>query len=343
MMDDELAQADARRSSGGEKPTSEPFASRLKQEGLCLRRRRLEVVQVNLGRQCNQACRHCHVEAGPRRTERMAPATAHRILRLLAASPDVHTLDLTGGAPELNPSFRPLVREAVALGKKVLDRSNLTILLEEGQEDLAEFLARHGVHIVASLPCYTRDNVDRQRGPGVFDKSLRALRRLNRLGYGREGTGLELDLLHNPGGPGLPGDGRALERDYKERLRADFGVDFNRLLTLTNMPIGRFRRELETRGTLEGYRDLLTRHFNPAAAEKVMCRSLVSISWNGRLFDCDFNQTLDLPAGNGRSSTPRTVWDLPGFSFFNDGPIAWGDHCYGCTAGCGSSCQGRLV
>jgi len=342
-MDDGISQASVRWTGARKNPTSEPFAVRLEREGLRLERQRLEVVQVNLGRVCNQACRHCHVEAGPGRTEHMAPATARRIVRLLAASPEVHTLDLTGGAPELNPSFRRLVRAATALSKKVIDRSNLTILLEDGQEDLAEFLARHGVRIVASLPCYTRDNVDRQRGAGVFDKSLRALRRLNRLGYGREGTGLELDLLHNPGGVGLPGETAALERDYQQRLRTDFGVVFNRLLTLTNMPIGRFRRNLEQDGRLTAYRHLLARQFNPAAAEKVMCRSLVSISWDGRLFDCDFNQMLELPVGNGRPSTPRTVWDLPSFSFFNDGSIAWGDHCYGCTAGWGSSCGGRLV
>ncbi|MGD2115928.1 MAG: arsenosugar biosynthesis radical SAM protein ArsS [Acidobacteriota bacterium] len=321
-----------------ELPRVEPFSDRLEREGLRLERGPVETVQVNVGLLCNQACHHCHVDAGPRRVEQMDGRTARRVLELLARTPGVRTLDLTGGAPELNPWFRLLVGGGRELGVEVIDRSNLTVLLEPGQEDLPELLSRHGVRIVASLPCYTRENVDGQRGRGVFEKSVKALRLLNEHGYGRDGGELRLDLVYNPGGPHLPGDQEALERDYKARLWEDHGIEFDRLLTLANLPIHRFRDRLERDGRLSEYMELLAESFNPATVPGLMCRGLVSVGWNGHLYDCDFNQVLELPAG-GR---PRTVWDLESFSELDGGPIARGDHCYGCTAGRGSSCGGAL-
>lgn len=320
-------------------PRVEPFVDRLDREALTLDRQPLETFQVNVGKLCNQACHHCHVDAGPKRPEQMDERTARRALELLAASPAVRTLDITGGAPELNPWFRLLVEGARELGKEVIDRCNLTILFEPGQEDLARFLADHRVRVVASLPCYTSDNVDRQRGRGVFDKSIRALRLLNEHGYGLPEGDLELDLVFNPGGPSLPGAQAQLEADYRVRLLEDHGVRFSSLLTITNVPINRFREDLERSGRHDEYMDLLVGSFNPCAAREVMCRTLVSVSWDGVLYDCDFNQMLDLPVGDRR----RTLWDVASLSELDRGPIALDDHCYACCAGAGSSCRGALA
>jgi len=320
-------------------PRVEPFVDRLEREALVLDRKPLETLQVNVGKLCNQACHHCHVDAGPKRPEQMDERTARRILELLEASPGIRTVDITGGAPELNAWFRLLVEGARALGKDVIDRCNLTILFEPGQEDLARFLADHQVRVVASLPCYTSENVDRQRGRGVFNKSIRALQLLNEHGYGMEGSDLGLDLVFNPGGPSLPGAQEQLEADYRERLLADHGIHFSRLLTITNVPINRFRDDLERSGRYEEYMELLADSFNPCAAREVMCRTLVSVSWDGVLYDCDFNQMLDLPVGDRR----QTLWDVESLSDFDRGPIALDDHCYACCAGAGSSCGGALA
>ncbi|HET8940369.1 MAG TPA: arsenosugar biosynthesis radical SAM (seleno)protein ArsS [Rudaea sp.] len=316
-----------------------PFALSLRRHGVTLPRTRLEILQVNVGKLCDLACHHCHVEAGPKRSEIMQEKTVERILQLLAAAPGVHTLDLTGGAPEMNPHFRTLVREARALGKTVLDRCNLTVLFLPEQHDTARFLADQGVKVVASLPCYTKANVEKQRGRHVFDPSIRALRDLNALGYGQADSGLELDLVYNPVGASLPAPQGKLEVDYKRELHDHFGIVFNRLFTITNMPIKRFLHLLEREGQYERYMQMLLEAFNPQAAFGVMCRNLLSVSWDGQLYDCDFNQALELPLGRHR----RTLWDIESLSDIENGPIAFADHCYGCTAGAGSSCHGALA
>jgi radical SAM/Cys-rich protein len=296
----------------------------------------VETLQVNVGRRCDLACHHCHVEAGPKRREMMTPRTAEHVLRVLERNPRLTTLDITGGAPELHEVFRPLVRGARALGRRVIDRCNLTVLLEPGQEDTAVFLAAHGVDVVASLPCYGADNVDRQRGRGVFDRSIEALRRLNALGYGVEGSGLGLDLVYNPQGATLPPDQGALEARYREELREGFGIAFRHLLTITNMPIRRFARQLEREGRSAEYLSLLVNHFNPDTVPALMCRSLVSVGWDGALYDCDFNQMLELPLAAG----PVAIDGLEDLSTLEGDPIATASHCHGCTAGAGSSCGG---
>jgi radical SAM/Cys-rich protein len=317
------------------------FDEALARAGLpALRRSPVVTLQVNLGKKCNNACLHCHVEAGPARTEAMSLGTVGRLIDLIAASPAVTTVDLTGGAPELNPGFRRLVSAARALGREVIDRCNLTVLLEPGQEGLAEFLATQRVHVVASLPCYTEENVDRQRGKGVYRQSLEALRRLNALGYGRPGSGLVLDLVYNPFGPSLPGAQAALEQDYRRELRARAGIEFNHLLTMTNVPIARFGSTLERTGKAHAYQALLERSFNSATVASLMCRSLVSVGWDGRLHDCDFNQMLGF--GLGGASAPRTVFDLESFEGLAARPVATARHCFACTAGAGSSCSGAL-
>jgi radical SAM/Cys-rich protein len=316
------------------------FAAALQGAGLPrLRRASASTLQLNLTRRCNLACHHCHVEASPVRTEAMDDATVARVLALLEASPGVECVDLTGGAPELHPRFRALVHRARALGRGVIDRCNLTVFVEPGCADLPEFLAEQGVRVVASLPCYSRENVDRQRGRGVFEASIEALRRLNALGYGKAGSHLQLDLVFNPQGMALPGPQAALEADYRRELGQSFGIEFHRLLALANMPIARFARELERSGQTEAYMALLVNHFNPATLPHVMCRSLVSVDHAGRLFDCDFNQALDLPAGGAR----RSVWDVASLDELLEQPIATAAHCFGCTAGAGSSCGGALV
>ena len=304
-----------------------------------VRRGRLTTLQVNLGYRCNQSCVHCHVNAGPKRTEEMSALTAGQIIAFMNAS-GARELDLTGGAPELNPNFRWLVDAAVEHGVQVIDRCNLTILLEPGHEDLAEFLAARRVAVVASLPCYLDENVDRQRGKGVFDASIEGLLRLNALGYGGEDTDLRLDLVFNPQGPVLPPGQAELERAYKSELGRRFGVRFNRLLTLANMPIGRFGSTLISKGQFEGYLEVLRAAHVDANVEHVMCRHTVSIDWQGYAYDCDFNQMLGLPMRlNG---VPRThLTDLLGADV-EGRSIAIRDHCFGCTAGQGSSCGGAL-
>ncbi|MBI4169790.1 MAG: arsenosugar biosynthesis radical SAM protein ArsS [Acidobacteria bacterium] len=307
-----------------------------------LARGRLTTLQVNVGKLCNQACHHCHVEAGPNRTEIMPARVAWRVLELVAASPGIEVLDLTGGAPELNPGFRPLVRGARGLGRQVIDRCNLTVLFEPGQEDLPEFLAALQVHIIASLPCYRPENVEKQRGRGVFDRSIQALRRLNALGYGRPESALKLDLAYNPGGAFLPPPQGRLEATYKRELGRSFGIEFGRLLTLTNMPLNRFAAFLERTGQYGAYMGLLVNHFNPGTVAELMCRSLVSVGWDGRLYDCDFNQMLEIEIGAATDSGIRTIWDLRALDALAGRRIATGKHCFGCTAGAGSSCSGAL-
>ena len=297
------------------------------------------VLQLNLTRRCNLACHHCHVESSPRRTEAMDATVIERALALLERSPGIGSVDLTGGAPELHPSFRELVRAARACGRRVIDRCNLVVLDEPGHEDLAGFLASNRVEVVASLPCYESDNVDPQRGRGVFARSIAALERLNALGYGRPGSGLVLDLVHNPTGAFLPSAQAELEQSYKRELGRRHGIEFDRLLTLTNMPIRRYAEWLARRGELEAYQALLVNHFNPAAVPGLMCRTTVSVDWRGELFDCDFNQALDLPCGGKR----RTIFAIGSLDELEGEPIATGEHCFGCTAGAGSSCYGALA
>jgi len=300
----------------------------------------IDTLQVNLGYRCNQTCSHCHVAAGPRRTEQMSAATTSAVLAFLESNPGIRTLDLTGGAPEMNPNFRWLVRAARALGLTVIDRCNLTILLEPGYEDLARFLADTGVDIVASLPCYLEDNVDQQRGEGVFAKSIEALQRLNALGYGRSGGRLRLNLVYNPQGPVLPPPQQALETAYRGELRARHGIEFDRLLTLANMPIQRFRTRLRASGELHAYMDLLRSSHRDENLAAVMCRTLVSVDWQGYLYDCDFNQQLHLHLDAGAGT--RMHIGKATAAAVNGSRIRVGDHCWGCTAGQGSGCGGAL-
>ncbi|UJJ31157.1 arsenosugar biosynthesis radical SAM (seleno)protein ArsS [Halopseudomonas maritima] len=304
-----------------------------------LRRAALDTLQVNLTYRCNQRCLHCHVNAGPTRTE----STSDDLIALLHQVIDAHpvaTLDLTGGAPEMHPQFRALVSHARAAGIRVIDRCNLTILSEPGYEDLAEFLAAEQVAISASLPCYSRDNVDRQRGDGVFERSIAGLRQLNRLGYGQPGSPLELNLVYNPQGPSLPPPQQALEADYKSHLLEDFGIVFSHLHTITNQPIARFGSTLVSRGQFNDYMQLLRDNFRADNLPGLMCRSTVSVDWRGYLYDCDFNQMLDLPMPVLASDRPhlRELLNQP----LQNHPIATRDHCFACTAGQGSSCGGTL-
>ncbi len=315
-----------------------PFADALAASGLWpLRAAGIQVLQVNVGKLCNQTCRHCHVDAGPDRTEVMTRETMQLCLDALTQA-DIPTLDITGGAPELNPHFRWLVAQARALGRHVIDRCNLTVLLAPRFEDLPEFLARHRVEVVASLPCYLPANTDRQRGDGVFEKSVEALRRLNAVGYGQTG-GPPLTLVYNPVGPSLPPPQPQLEEAYRRELAARYGVAFSRLFTITNMPISRFLDDLLQSGRLDEYLHKLTGAFNPAAAAGVMCRTTLSVNWDGRLSDCDFNQMLDLGLAPG---LPAHVRDFDAGKLA-DRRVVTGQHCYGCTAGAGSGCQGAIV
>lgn len=301
-------------------------------------RSRLDTLQVNLGYKCNQTCLHCHVNAGPNRTEMMADDMLALVPQVLAAR-GIKTLDLTGGAPELNTGFRDLVRAARAQGVRVIDRCNLTILFEPGQDDLAEFLAEQQVEVVASMPCYSAANVDKQRGDGVFDKSIAALQRLNSLGYGQPGSGLTLNLVYNPQGAVLPPNQQQLQTDYKRELLAHFGIVFNDLFALTNMPIQRFGSTLVSKGTFDTYMALLQHSFQADNLAGVMCRTTVSVDWQGWLSDCDFNQQLGLPLGT--SGVRRHLRDLLNITL-QDQPIRVAGHCFGCTAGQGSSCGGAL-
>jgi len=305
-----------------------------------LQRRNVETLQVNLGYTCNQSCLHCHVNAGPNRTEQMDRRNMETVLEYLAAA-KVQTLDLTGGAPELNPLFRELVMRARGLGVQVIDRCNLTILEESGQEDLAGFLAAQQVQVIASLPCYTEELVDRQRGKGVYGSSIRGIRRLNALGYGQPGSALELNLVYNPQGPALPPAQSALEADYKRVLGETFGIVFNRLFTITNMPIARFGSTLISKGTFKGYMQLLRDNYREENLDALMCRSILSVDWQGWVYDCDFNQMLNLPLQH--AGRPRThLADLLNRSLEGNA-IVVKQHCFGCTAGNGSSCGGALV
>ena len=302
-----------------------------------VRRARLETLQLNLGYKCNQSCLHCHVNAGPTRTEMMSAQTVEDVLRF-AGTAAIKTVDVTGGAPELHPQFRELVERVRALGAHVIDRCNLTILEEPGQADLAAFLAGHEVEIIASLPCYTEELVDRQRGKGVHEKSMRALRQLNALGYGDR---LPLNLVYNPQGPSLPPPQEKLEADYKRILGEQYGVRFNRLYTLANMPIQRFGSTLVSKGQFDDYMDLLKRAHRPENVDAVMCRTLISVDWQGYVYDCDFNQMLGLDLKTkGRSRVHISALE-PGT--LDGNPISVRDHCYGCTAGQGSSCGGALA
>ena len=303
-----------------------------------IERARLDTLQVNLGYQCNQSCLHCHVNAGPHRTEMMDAATLALIPEVLAAR-GLGTLDLTGGAPELHDGFRDLVRAARAQGVRVIDRCNLTILFEPGQEGLGEFLAGQRVEIVASMPCYSAANVDKQRGEGVFDLSIAALKQLNALGYGQPGSGLVLNLVYNPQGASLPPDQQTLQADYKRELLAHFGIVFNDLFALTNMPIQRFGSTLVSKGSFDAYMELLKNSYQPHNLAGVMCRSTVSVDHQGWLSDCDFNQQLGLPLGT--SGLRRHLRDLLKTSI-DEQAIRVAGHCYGCTAGQGSSCGGAL-
>jgi len=316
-----------------------PFEERMRAVGLDpLHATGVTIFQINVGKLCNQTCAHCHVDAGPDRREVMTRETAELCIRALART-GIPTVDITGGAPELNPSFRWLVEQSKALDRHVMDRSNLTILLVPGQADLAEFLARHEVEIIASLPYYRAAQTDAQRGSGVFDKSIAALRKLNELGYGKEDSRLKLNLIYNPVGAFLPPKQESIEKQFKRELERQHGVVFNRLYTITNMPISRFLEFLLASGNYEGYMECLVSAFNPGAAAGVMCRYTLSVGWDGTLYDCDFNQMLDLPVGFG---APRHIRDFDPAAL-DDRRIVTCNHCYGCTAGSGSSCGGSLA
>jgi radical SAM/Cys-rich protein len=303
-----------------------------------IRRARLDTLQVNVGYRCNQSCFHCHVNAGPNRTEEMTGDVADTILAFIARR-GIKTLDITGGAPELNAHFRRMVTGARELGVKVMDRCNLTILEQPGQEDLADFLAANAVEVVASMPCYLEDNVERQRGKGVFDGSIRGLRKLNAVGYGRDPV-LALNLVYNPQGPALPPAQAALETDYKRVLGEQYGIVFNKLFVLANMPIQRFGSALVTKGEFDGYLQLLQDAHLDANLDTVMCRSLISVDWRGFVYDCDFNQMLDLPVTRGQRKRAHLA-DLLDDNLEGN-PVRVAGHCYGCTAGQGSSCGGAL-
>ncbi len=305
-----------------------------------IRRDRVETLQVNLGYKCNQSCLHCHVNAGPTRTEAMSRETIFEVIAYLKTA-RIGTLDITGGAPELNAHFRLLVEAACELDVRVLDRCNLTIMEQPGQDGLAQFLAEHRVEVVASMPCYLEDNVDRQRGKGVFDSSIRGLQQLNALGYGQPASGLTLNLVYNPQGPVLPPAQGPLTLDYRKHLGEQFGIVFNQLFVLTNMPIQRFGSMLISKGQFEPYLELLKSAYQPQNLATVMCRSLLSVDWKGYVYDCDFNQMLDLPLA--WKTKPRAhLRDLINADLINN-PIVVKDHCYGCTAGQGSSCSGALA
>lgn len=298
-------------------------------------RNKLEILQVNLGYVCNLSCTHCHVNAGPKRSESMTKATMDEVLAFID-NHDVHILDLTGGAPEMNPHFRYLVTQAAGRGLKVIDRCNLVILLEKGFQDIAGFLADNRVEIVASLPCYVQENVDKQRGKGTFNASIKALQRLNKLGYGLADTGLHLNLVFNPQGAVLPPEQQGLEYSYKQHLQARYGIVFNRLFAMVNLPVQRFGSVLLSTGRFDDYLQLLKDNFHEPNLDKVMCKNTLSVDWQGQVYDCDFNQMLHIPLGGGQKIQLAQVSELM------NKPIATLQHCYGCTAGQGSSCGGAI-
>ena len=316
------------------------FAQKLATHSIELRRTRPEILQINVGKLCNLVCVHCHVNAGPKRKEIMTRETIDRIIDWLAKT-DIPIVDLTGGAPEMIPDFRYFIERVKGLEpqRHVIDRCNLTILLEPGYEDLAQFLARHKVEIIASMPCYSLENVDAQRGEGVFDGSIKALQLLNSLGYGVD-VDLPLHLVYNPVGAFLPAPQVELEADYKRELFDHFGIVFNQLYTITNLPIGRFAAWLRHNNKLDEYMELLISAFNPATVEGLMCRNTISVGWRGEVYDCDFNQQLGM---QWRANGERfLLWDIEPQKIDNR-PIMTGDHCFGCTAGAGSSCGGAIV
>ncbi len=316
-----------------------PFEQTLADRGLPgLQSHGIQVLQINVGKRCNQTCTHCHVDAGPERREIMSKEIFEACLRAIVSS-NIETVDITGGAPEMNPHFEWFVTEVRRLGKRVIDRCNLTILTTQGFTHLAKFLADQQVEIVASLPCYLEENCDRQRGDGVFAKSINALQLLNSLGYGQAGSNLVLSLVYNPVGPSLPPDQRKLEAAYRDQLRSRFHIEFNQLFTITNMPISRFLDDLLTSGQYDEYMQKLLAAFNPHTIDAVMCRNTLSVDWRGELYDCDFNQMLQLPV------SPKTTRTIHTFNadVLSLRSIITGRHCYGCTAGAGSSCQGALL
>ncbi len=316
-----------------------PFEAQLNRAGLSpLCATGITVFQINVGKLCNQTCHHCHVDAGPDRPETMSLETAEHCMKALAKT-DIPTVDITGGAPELNPHFRWLVEQSCRLGRHVMDRCNLSVLLLPSQADLATFLADHQVEIIASLPSYQASQTDAQRGEGIFEKSLEGLRRLNRLGYGRPSSGLALNLVYNPVGAFLPPKQEAIEAQFKKQLLAKYGIAFNRLYTITNMPISRFLEFLIESGNYDQYMTRLANPLNPAATASVMCRSTLSVGWDGRLYDCDFNQMLDLPVNHG---APAHIRDFDPTQLHHR-RIVTRNHCYGCTAGSGSSCGGTVT
>lgn len=334
-----LASAEEQRTVLENVPISRSFAEALGGSGLYpLRASSIEILQINVGRKCNQTCRHCHVDAGPDRTEMMTDAVVDRCLEVIEST-DIPTIDITGGAPELHKRWREIVIRSRNAGKHVIDRCNLTITRLPNYRYLPEFFAEHAVEVTASLPHYRASQTDRQRGDGVFEESIAALQELNSFGYGAEGSGLILNLVTNPVGTFLPGDQASLERDWKRQLRRLFGIEFNRLYTITNLPVSRYLEFLESQNRTLDYLEQLVNAFNPAAASGVMCRTTLSVGWDGRLYDCDFNQMLEIGVTD---DVPQTIFDfdVPALAART---IATGPHCFGCTAGSGSSCTGATV
>ncbi len=327
----------------GQKPENiiPPFEEKLQEAGLYpLHPHGLQIFQINIGKLCNQSCAHCHVDAGPdKKRENMSRETLERCLQIIAAHPQIETVDITGGAPEMNPHFRWFVEEVSKLGRQIINRCNLTIIVSNPKfRDLPDFFARHKVQVVSSLPHYNRLRTDRQRGEGVFEASIEALKMLNAVGYGMEGSELELHLVYNPSGAFLPAGQACLEADFKQQLKRKYGISFHRLLTITNLPVSRFLEYLLESGQYESYMETLHQAFNPATLQGLMCRNMVSVSWDGYLYDCDFNQMLDLKV----QGTPAHLDDFD-IETFVKRPITVNRHCYGCTAGAGSSCGGEVV
>ena len=314
------------------------FKETLLKNKIDLQRTSLDTLQVNMGKKCNQACKHCHVDAGPNRTENMQTEIINHLIYLLSKETTVKIVDITGGAPELNTNFKKFVSSLRKINKKVIDRCNLTILHEPGQESTASFLASNQVEIVASLPCYQEDNVDQQRGKGVFKKSISSIKLLNKLGYGKNNTNLKLNLVYNPINYNLPPDQKILEKDYKTYLKKYYDIQFNNLFTITNMPISRYAHSLNRDNKMKEYMQLLINNFNPTAASNIMCKSLISIGWDGYIYDCDFNQMLGILINEKK----KNILDYSNLNDLND-EITFKQHCYGCTAGSGSSCTGSLV
>lgn len=317
-----------------------PFQQKLEQSNLFpFHPTKLEIFQVNIGKMCNQVCRHCHVDAGPDRKEIMTMETMQQCINMLQQNPSLKTVDITGGAPEMNPNFRWFVEEIAKLDKHIIVRCNLTIILANKKyNDLPEFYKQHNVEVVSSLPFYTQDRTDRQRGEGVFNDSIKALQMLNEVGYAKDNSGLELNLVYNPAGAFLPASQSSLEKEYKQALKSKFNIEFNNLYVITNMPISRYLDYLLNSGNYENYMQKLVDAYNPSAAQNVMCRNTISIGWDGFLYDCDFNQMLELKVSSSLKHISNFTADE-----LNKREIVIGQHCYGCTAGSGSSCGGAVT